>query len=75
MKLIISMKVDVRAMFTDLGNVVQCENEFGNIWFVRMDDEEKAKSAVAQLHAKGQKARLKSENVFRSYIGTAAPVR
>ncbi len=53
----------------DAGTVEHCENEFGNIWFVRMTDEGAAKEAVFKLQLKGQKARLKSENILRSYIG------
>jgi hypothetical protein len=56
------------------GTVEHCENEFGNIWFVRMTDEGAAKEAVFKLQLKGQKARLKSENILRSYIGKE-PVR
>ena len=71
-----SKEADVRAIFDGIaGTVEHCENEFGNIWFVRMSDEGEAKDAVFKLQLKGQKARLKSENILRSYIGKAAPVR
>ena len=65
----------MRAILDGLGAVEHCENEFGNIWFVRMAQEADAKTAVRKLQSKGQKARLKSQNIFRSYMGKAAPVR
>lgn len=69
-------EADVRAIMDGLGEVEQCEHEFGNIWFVRMVNESDAKNAVFTLQTKkGQKARLKSENIFRSYIGKAAPAK
>ena len=68
-------EADVRKLFDGLGEVEHCENEFGNIWFVRLTEEKAAKDAVFALQSKGQKARLKSESILRSYIGKVAPVR
>jgi len=70
---------EVKSIFEGLGDVKEVRSDVGDTWFVSMADESTAKDALLKLRLSGKKfkgqkikARLKSENLLRSFYPTPA---
>ncbi|KAI9907898.1 hypothetical protein PsorP6_004675 [Peronosclerospora sorghi] len=66
---------DVEAIFKDCGDVVSVRSDVGDTWFVTMSSESEAVNTLLALRDKtfngsAIKARLKSENVLKSFYPT-----
>ena len=64
---------EVRALFNDLATVESVKAEFGNTWFVVVDSEKSAVSAVealrhSTLHGAAVKARVKNESYLKNLM-------